>query len=171
MAPAAVRSPRHGRGLVFCDREVCVRRILLIGSVLLLISCSAPGRPAADASNATALDDRPEATPTTGPLVIPTPAQNSGVVIGEIYSLLAEAPLAGQAIYLGERVPLNPGPGYLVTIQQEGSPHVTADAHGRFVFADVPPGDYPLLVWTPFNSYVIPNLKGDRELSVVVEAG
>jgi hypothetical protein len=104
-------------------------------------------------------------------LVIPTPEEDAGVVIGEVFSVTADSPLAGQAIYLGERVPLSPGPGYLVTIQQQASPHVISDEKGRFVFSDIPPGDYPILVWTPFNSYVVPDAKGKRELSVVVEAG
>jgi hypothetical protein len=112
----------------------------------------------------------------TGPVptvitTIPAPAADTAVVTGVVFSTNMNAPLSQIGIYLGEYMYLTPGPEYMVTMRQQSSPHTIADSNGRFLIADVPPGKYPLLLWTPFNSYVVPDETGEKELVVEVVAG
>jgi hypothetical protein len=102
---------------------------------------------------------------------IPVPKKETGVVTGVLHSIpLGSAP-PKVAIYLGEYMYLTPGPDYMLTIRQMGSSNATTDENGHFVIDNVPPGDYPLIAWTPFTSYVITAENGDKELIVHVEAG
>lgn len=146
-------------------------RILFTVLLILLAGCAQGAGTDSTTSNTPPPGEAPVAT---APAVIttpPTPAQDSGVVVGRLVSRAASSPLASQTVYLGERLPLEPGPGYLITLEQEGSPHTTTDANGRFVFASISPGDYPLIIWTPFRSLVVPDAGGQEEFTVTVTAG
>ena len=143
------------------------RILLLVG--LALASCSQWGE-----ANSPQVEPRPSASaPSDGERVttIPTPGQATGVVIGRIVSVTTEAPLVAHAVYLGEILPLEPGPEYLVTLQVETSPHTVTDSDGTFALGDVEPGSYPLIIWTPFQSFVVPDDRGEKEMQVVVKAG
>lgn len=102
---------------------------------------------------------------------VPAPKENMGVVTGELFSTKMNAPLSNIGVYLGEYVLLTPGPGYLISIRQNGSPHTMTDDQGRFIVEDVKPGKYPLLAWTPHSSHVVPDESGKKELVVTVTAG
>lgn len=102
---------------------------------------------------------------------LPTPDPETGVVTGRAISSTTGTALAAQGIYLGERLMLTPGPGYLLTLQQESSPHTTTDEAGGFTLLGVPPGEYALILWTPFKSRVALDSSGLVELRVVVQAG
>ena len=102
---------------------------------------------------------------------VPAPGSDTGVVTGSFFSTKMNAPLSQIGVYLGDYMYLTPGPHYLVTIREQGSPHTMSDNQGRFVIDKVPPGKYPLMLYTPFNSLVIPDQKGEKELAVEVKAG
>lgn len=103
---------------------------------------------------------------------IPAPDEETGVVTGKVFSTKMNAPLSQIGIYLGEYMYLTPGPGYLVTMTQNGSPHTVADGEGRFALDKIKPGDYPLILWTPFNSHVIHEEEDQtKDLVVTVKAG
>jgi hypothetical protein len=102
---------------------------------------------------------------------IPAPGLDTGVVVGRLFSSKMDAPLSDMGIYLGEYTYLTPGPEHLISVRQEGSPHTNTDANGYFAIVDIPPGSYPLLAWTPFTSYVVPDESGLQELVVEVIAG
>lgn len=108
--------------------------------------------------------------PYRGPPTIPTPAVSTGVIAGRIVSATTGSPLASYALYLGEILPLEPGPEYLVTLQVETSPRTTTDSQGYFAMGDIEPGIYPLIIWTPFKSLVIPDTSGEKELQVLITA-
>jgi hypothetical protein len=103
--------------------------------------------------------------------ILPTPNQETGVVVGYLISRITNSPLVAQTVYLGEFLPMEPGSNYLVTLEVEGSPHTKTDDQGRFVFAEIAPGDYPLIVWTPFRSKVVTMSPDERALAVTVRAG
>lgn len=121
--------------------------------------------------------EQPSSAPTpsgSDPTVIttlPAPGTDTGIVTGSVFSTNVNAPLSSVGVYLGEYMYLTPGPDYMITMREQGSPHTLADANGRFVIDKVPPGEYPLLLWTPFNSKVVPDAEGTKELIVTVEAG
>jgi len=100
-----------------------------------------------------------------------TPGAGVGSIEGRLISSSSGLPLQGQTVYLGEFLPLDPGDEYLVTLEAEGSPNTRTDEAGLFIFSSVSPGNYPLLIWTPFRSMVIPDDTLDKELNVVVLEG
>ncbi|MFV2043818.1 MAG: hypothetical protein ACC700_11365 [Anaerolineales bacterium] len=141
----------------------------LVAVFMLLAGCSQSGSTViaqGEPSSTIAAAD-----PYEGPPQIPTPGKDTGVIAGRIVSVTTESPLASHVVYLGEILPLQPGPEYLVTLQVESSPHTTTDSQGYFAFADIEPGSYPLIIWTPFKSLVIPDASGESELQVIVDAG
>jgi len=103
-------------------------------------------------------------------VVIPKPDEKNGVVVGQLVLRGSGAPLAALPVYLGQTLPLEPGPGYLVTFQEKSSPHTTADGDGRFALA-APPGAYVFIIWTPFHSRVVMNPATNKEWEVSVKAG
>ncbi len=108
-------------------------------------------------------------TPT--PLVVPTAGADSGVVTGKLINIETGEPIAFQSVYLGTKNYLTPGPGYTYTLQEFSSPHSISDAEGRFAIGAVPPGEYILMIFTPFGATVVMQPNSDRELEVIVEAG
>jgi hypothetical protein len=132
-------------------------------------------RPTAGPTSPTEPAEVSEVEPaTTAPattLTVPTPSPDAGVIVGTIFSTKMNGPLPNMGVYLGEYMYMTPGPDYLVTIRQESSLHTFTDSQGRFVFENVPPGKYPILLWTPFSSHVIPDEKHEKELVVEITAG
>jgi len=102
---------------------------------------------------------------------IPTPSKDLGMITGRLISITEGKPIVNYLVYLGDKLPLTPGDEYLITLQAQGSPHVVTDSNGDFVFVDLEPGEYPLIVWSPSRSLVIPNEDGTKELNALVEAG
>jgi hypothetical protein len=102
---------------------------------------------------------------------VTTPEAGTGSVEGRLISSSSDLPLQGQTVYLGDFLPLDPGDEYLVTLEVEGSPNTRTDETGLFIFSGISPGNYPLLIWTPFKSMVIPDHTNDKELIVVVLEG
>ena len=113
----------------------------------------------------------PNVTNGVEPSVPTTPEAGVGVIIGQLISSTTGSPLPNQTVYLGDLLPLDPGDEYLITLEVESSPNTQTDDEGFFIFEGVQPGRYPLIIWTPFKSYVIPDETGEKELAVDVEAG
>lgn len=98
----------------------------------------------------------------------PSPNAETGVVIGQLFEIGTNQPLAVHTVYLGEKIPFNPGPGYTLGLQERSSPHTVTDEQGRFAIGGVAPGSYVLMVWTPYAASVVME-DTDKELDVVVE--
>lgn len=145
--------------------------LLLIFS-LLLVSCSGDGQPfeANPSIPGTSPTETRVTTPYASP-VVPTPDLDTAVITGRILHAKSGKPLPGQRIYLGEILPMEPEPAYLVTLQVESSPHTTTDLDGWFVFEGILPGTYPVIVWTPFKSEVVLDEEGEKELRLEVREG
>jgi hypothetical protein len=113
------------------------------------------------------------ATPTAHipTVVVPTASGETGVVTGRILIAATGAPMAGVRVYLAERVFLTPGPDYVISLTEQGSPHTTADVDGFFALAAPPSDHYSLVVWTAVDSRVVadPN-DTTKELSVQLAA-
>jgi hypothetical protein len=102
---------------------------------------------------------------------IPAPDDESGVVIGQLIDIDTNELLAGQSVYLGQKIFHTPGPDYSIGVQEMSSPHTIANSEGRFALGDVEPGEYVILVWTPFNAYIITDPITNIEVQVRVNAG
>jgi hypothetical protein len=96
---------------------------------------------------------------------------DTGGVIGYLRLSENQSPIVGVGIYLGKILPLDPGPEFLITLEENESPHTRTDDDGYFEIINVPPGEYPIIVWTPMRSQVIADISGERELIVIIEAG
>lgn len=94
-----------------------------------------------------------------------------GSVVGYLLSSINQSPIVGVGIYLGEILPLDPGPDYLITLKENESPHTRTDENGYFEISNVLPGEYPIIVWTPVRSQVVADVIGELELMVNIEAG
>ncbi len=101
----------------------------------------------------------------------PTPSEKTGVVVGRFISTTTKGPLVSQIVYLGDFLPLSPGSNYLITLEVERSPHTKTNHNGEFFLVDISPGSYPLIIWTPFRSLVVPDSSGEKEFRVNVMAG
>ena len=80
------------------------------------------------------------------------------------------APLAGLPVYLGQLLPMEPGPAYMVTVQEKSSPHTISDSDGHFALSAAP-GDYVFMIWTPIHSRVVINPATNKVWEVSVKAG
>lgn len=108
---------------------------------------------------------------TATPFTVPTPGSDTGVVTGKLVNVENGEPMAFQTIYLGHKIYLTPGPGYTYGLQENSSPHTNTTPDGEFAIGEVPPGEYILMIFTPFGASVVMQPNSDRELDVVIVAG
>jgi hypothetical protein len=105
-------------------------------------------------------------------LVIPTPSPENGVVTGQLLvGGEGGVPYIG-TLYLAETLPPNkqgypPIIAFSEQTDQLGSQDVET---GKFLFTDVRPGQYAIIIWTPFGGNPLTDKKGDS-LIFSVNAG
>ena len=108
--------------------------------------------------------------PTITPVKLADPTK--GGVNGRIMLRSTNLPASDVAIYLGEHLPINNGESYVITIQENSSPHVPTDQNGRFGLVDIKPGTYALVLWTPKRTMVVADPKQPtEEFQVVIKPG
>jgi hypothetical protein len=146
-----------------------MRHLIILLSVFLMVACSPEPIKATITQSVRNTETNPDSDAEAN--AFPSPAADSGVVTGRIIVESSGAPLVGVVVYLGEILPLDPGEEYLVTLEEQASPHASIDENGRFIITDIPPGDYPIIVWTPMRSQVLADPDGELEFSVSVQAG
>ncbi len=108
---------------------------------------------------------------TPPPFVLPTPEQDTGVVTGQLLASESGEPIEAQTVYLGSIIELDPGPGYILSLNEQKSPHVDTTTDGFFAFGQVPPGTYVLIVWTPFDARSVIDPVLGTEMEIIVTAG
>jgi hypothetical protein len=112
-------------------------------------------------------------TPAT-PLVIPTAAQDKGVVHGVLLEVDTKEPLSeakGVDVFLGAILRSGDNGQSLASLDKLTAPRADPDANGRFAFADVPPGEYAVIVRSPISEVVARKLDQDGDVIVTVVAG
>lgn len=114
-------------------------------------------------------EDTPK--PPEDPFSAPTPVEGKGVVIGQVVDENSGEPLVKKSMFLGEIIPLEPGPNYSIGVHERSSPRAFSNNEGRFAIGDVPPGTYALLVWTPFEATIVQDPETGSDLLVEVSAG
>jgi hypothetical protein len=102
-------------------------------------------------------------------IIIPTPKANSMVIHGKLLSKETNQILPDIELKLGTIIPVNPGPGYIVSTN-ESSPRTHTNFRGEFLFDDVGPNDYVLILNTPFNSYPVFS-NNDEQIEIYEEVG
>ena len=146
-----------------------MRKQVVLLFLLLLIGCAQPTTlaPSTEYPPGTLAASPSEAIPT---IVIPKPDENNGVVVGQLVMRGSGTLLVGLPVYLGQLLPMDPEPAYLVTVQENSSPHTTSDGDGRFALSAAP-GDYVFMIWTPIHSRVVINPATNKVWEVSVKAG
>jgi hypothetical protein len=129
---------------------------------------AAPSPPPSGATNTAA-----GATP-GAPRVIPTAAQDKGVVHGILLEADSKQPLTeakGVDVFLGAVLRSADNPQGLASLDKLTAPRADPDDSGRFVFADVPPGEYALIVRSPISEVVARKLDQSGDVIVTVVPG
>lgn len=137
----------------------------IICILFLLIACQA---------KTTSVPTKTTSSEPQNTFVVPTPTQKTGVVTGQ---LLTPGP-GGQpyiaTLYLATFVypQGNAEAPPLIAFSEETSLQGVQDpATGRFYFADVPPGKYAIIIWTPVVSMPLRDAESNTEITFEVKAG
>jgi hypothetical protein len=105
-------------------------------------------------------------------LDVPEVGEDTGIVIGQ---LLTPGP-GGEpyigVLYLASTLESS-DPKYqpMVAFSEASDPKGIQDRNGNFLFVDVPPGKYALIIWTPVTNTVIENPETGEYLYLDVTAG
>lgn len=144
------------------------RLVGYLALLLLLIGCTGqaapPNSPPSTTNNSTA--PTPE---------LPIPASNeAGVVIGKLMNSRNQSeakPMAEAPIYLGTILKSETGAEGLVQLVKESAPKAIVDAQGNFVFNNVPPGRYGLMLDTPRGAILLNKPVTGESMIAAVSAG
>ncbi len=102
---------------------------------------------------------------------LPELSADKGMVVGRVIDGATGQPGFRAPVYLGEKIPVEPGPGYFISTQQNSSPQDMADEQGYFIISEVKPGVYALVIQTPVGAKVLVNPETNDAYWVEVIAG
>lgn len=146
-------------------------RILSVCLLLLTLS-ACTGQEAAPQVASPSTDSVP--TPKSA-FVVPTPASTDvGTVTGILLKVQQDGgtkPFAGLPVYLGSILKSEQGKEGLVELDKAKAPHATVDAQGNFVFTDVKPGRYGLMIDTPRGAVLLNDPSNGGNFIVQVDGG
>ena len=101
--------------------------------------------------------------------VIPTPASDYCTITGVLLVEPGPKPVASTLLALGGVVENNGTP--MLASLEATSPRALTDINGRFVFTNIPPGKYTLILDKVFESYLLNHPKDQSDLLIIPEAG
>jgi hypothetical protein len=87
---------------------------------------------------------------------IPTPNPNLASITGSIAMEGQPQGAFPADLYLGDPTGSNPI-GAFIALDTQSAPKGYIRADGTFIFPNVPPGMYVILVWTPVGAYAVPD--------------
>ena len=109
-------------------------------------------------------------SPTYGPVVIPTPDSETGVIAGVLMDIADNSPIANQTIFLGDVIHPAVGTGFSIGIDLAKSPNTTTNQRGEFAIGGIIPGEYVVMVWTPYKSAVVLDTETNKPMIVDIQA-
>ncbi len=104
---------------------------------------------------------------TAGPL--PTPVTGKGVITGRL--LVKGKPAVNVILYLADITKDEKGVDRLAGFSRTNSPNAQVNLEGNFVFANITPGKYALILDTVQNAYLLHKPGEEVEWLFTVEAG
>jgi len=107
------------------------------------------------------------------PFVVPTPKADKGVITGQLLTPGAGGRPYIATLYLGTLIYANETPDAppLISFAKETAPLGVQDPEtGRFYFADIAPGTYALILWTPVTSMPLRNAETGEDIVIEVKA-
>ena len=113
------------------------------------------------------------ATPTTYVIEeIPTPGQETGTVTGYILvNKTSPAPAGTVLLALAKVIPGPDGTPMVASFNRNEAPHALTDSNGRFVFSDVPPGQYALILDRISDAFMLNHPENGEDFIITVTAG
>jgi hypothetical protein len=79
-------------------------------------------------------------------------------------------PMVGAELFLGAHIGAT-ADDPLYGMDPSAAPRTVTDEQGRFVFRDIEPGKYAIILWHPYNSSMVRDPKTQDPLEVSVTAG
>lgn len=105
-------------------------------------------------------------------IVIPSPKPNTGVVTGRLLLLDTQEPFLAPALYLGEVINnANSGPNLpqVLSVTTGVDPVAVQSQNGIFVFSDINPGEYGIIIWTPMSLLPIRDVNSTENNIIIVK--
>lgn len=161
-----------------------MRRLIMGALFVLLVAgmwgCGAGEDPTETMTESPLATTSPLPTPTPVPTKLSSPdappvrlpTSGKGTIIGRFVDHESGEPGPETVVYLGDLIPveLEGEKSHLVTMNPDSSPSTATDREGWFVFEDVEPGTYAMVMWTPGNSWVVSDPDTELNILVTVEA-
>ncbi len=140
---------------------------LIIITTLLSACGGTPGTP-----KATAYPVPPSPTQYTI-TTLPTPKDDTGIITGYLLENKTHpsAPSGTVVIALATIVPGPDGTPMVARFNREEAPHTLTDSNGRFVFEDIPPGQYGLIVDRISDAFLLNDPETGGDFIFTVTAG
>jgi len=138
-----------------------------------LIACQATGKSPTDSQKSPTIMQT-SATDQQSEFVAPTPTSQTGVVTGQLLTPGPGGKPYIATLYLGTFLyPENdPDGSPLITFSEQTSLQGVQDQQtGHFYFANVTPGKYTIIIWTPVMSMPLRDAKTRTEITFEVKAG
>ena len=140
----------------------CIIAIFLSMATFLSVACQteAPSAQTATAQPATAATGASSATgapAATGPRQIPKAASDKAVIHGKILQIDTNKPLTvddGVDVFLAEVLHSADNDLSMSSLDKTTAPHTDTDKDGVFVFSDIAPGEYTIVVRSPISEVV-----------------
>lgn len=108
--------------------------------------------------------------------IIPTATADTGVVHGIVQSFDTKQPLSTDAngidVYLAEILENEDGSLRFAGFDRKTAPVTAADENGQFVFTNVAPGAYAIVIKSPLSEVIAVQASSpDQEAEVIISAG
>jgi hypothetical protein len=103
---------------------------------------------------------------------VPEPSSDSLGTVTGIVVIEAEddSPVQEALLYLGRIIMLDSGQPGMSALNKQTAPHTQTNMAGQFIFSDIEPGNYTLILDRITDSFVL-NQPGGGDLIIPVEAG
>lgn len=112
----------------------------------------------------------PHSPPAITEVIVPTPRQEYGIVRGRIMVESNVNMVIGE-LFLAESVQTSDPNIRVPALDIDHAPKAYFQRQtGDFIFTDVPPGTYGLVVWEPFNSFLVDDPETGGTLFISVKA-
>lgn len=105
-------------------------------------------------------------------LEIPEPSPDLGVIVGQLLTPGPGGEPYYATLYLAQTIEASEA-GYppIISFSENQDPVAQQDKSGRFLFVNIPPGEYALAIWSPISSTVIQDPETGDYLVFEVKAG
>jgi hypothetical protein len=147
----------------------CYLSLVLFLFVLATACCRSkttpqPGVSTAQPGVSVALTDTPNLI-----TIIPTPASDKCTITGVLLVEPGRQPVTSTLLALGGVVEKDGTP--ILARLEARSPRALTDGNGRFVFTDIPPGKYTLILDKIAETYLLDHPEDASDLLIIPEAG